>query len=220
MSPLYLPYTRYPFHLQTRCEEANCKADLKDPCGHVTCRAHSYCAFEVDGVLVWYPEGCEVCYSFWDSLTNPQSSQESKELARRSFRTCAGGFGRSSTGKPYLLTDDLRTTLFPKAPNTAVVAEDKAAPIIASVRSNIQGLDTGLRHIDLSLEQMEDISGEGYQVGGQPSVDSTTFRVISQPSPVPESSSSFSGFKPASNVVTKAKLKCFPRLSLVRPKTS
>ena len=148
-----------------------------------------------------------------------QSSQELKEAARRSLHTWAGGFGRSSSGKPYLLTELLRSTLFPKAPLTAVVTAEKASPILASLQSHLQGLDTGLQHMDLSLEQMEDLTGEGVQVGDH-SLDNntTTFRPIPQPSPASESSSAFSGFRPSANVVTKAKLKMLSSAQSCPPK--
>ena len=57
-----------------RCQHEGCRADLRAPCGHLCCRAHSFCSYEVDGVLAWYPEECEVCYDLWQLFCNPDVS--------------------------------------------------------------------------------------------------------------------------------------------------
>ena len=63
--------THVPLLLQKmRCSDPNCSADLVDPCGHPTCRTHSFCSFEVDGVLVWIPDDCHTCYSYWTTLSS------------------------------------------------------------------------------------------------------------------------------------------------------
>ena len=50
------------------CSETSCSAVLVDPCGHLTCRSHSFCSFEVEGALVWLPDDCHTCYAYWTTL--------------------------------------------------------------------------------------------------------------------------------------------------------
>ena len=77
-----------------------------------------------------------------------------KEDARASLYTWVGGFSRSSSGKPYLLTEAHRAALFPGAPPTAVVSPEKADPILLRVRDNLAELQVGVEGIDLSLEHI------------------------------------------------------------------
>ena len=58
--------------LQARCAVEGCKAYLVDPSGHDTCRSHAYCAYLIEGVLVWHPDECDVCYELWSSLSSDE----------------------------------------------------------------------------------------------------------------------------------------------------
>ena len=46
-----------------------------DPCGHENCRSHSFCSYEVEGVRVWHPDECMVCWDQWLQLSDPQVRQ-------------------------------------------------------------------------------------------------------------------------------------------------
>ena len=96
-----------------------------------------------------------------------QTPEDKAELARQRLCSWASGFGRNSKGKPYLLTEDLRQALFPKAPSAAVVPPEKAAPVLANIRANLQDLED-VGSINIDIEPME--VGKASQVG-----DSTTF---------------------------------------------
>ena len=67
-------YVFFFFLLQMRCYETGCKADLKEPCGHDSCRAHAHCSVEVGGTLVWFHEGCSLCFDYWQTVVSPSVS--------------------------------------------------------------------------------------------------------------------------------------------------
>ena len=101
------------------------------------------------------------------SQTSPlfQTSAEQKEAIRSQLKDWVAGYGKSSAKKPYLLVEDSRVVLFPHAPPTAVVAREVAAPILGDIKAALDSLQQSLSHMDLTLEQMEDLSGKGPQVG-------------------------------------------------------
>ena len=57
-----------------RCEVEGCKADLREPCGHAACRAHTNCSFDVGGNLAWHPDLCSVCWNQWSVVVSPSVS--------------------------------------------------------------------------------------------------------------------------------------------------
>ena len=93
------------------------------------------------------------------------------------------------------------------------------------IRDSLAELQMGVGHIDLSLDHMDDLTGEGNEQVGDPSSNSssTTFRPISHPSPSDSSSSSFQGFASSTPsggtaFTTKAQLKGLSSAESCRPK--
>lgn len=63
-----------------RCQESGCTAVLHQPCGHVVCRSHSGCAVRVGDLIVWHPDGCEVCYALFEQFQDKSVSLKLRPL--------------------------------------------------------------------------------------------------------------------------------------------
>ncbi|XP_066947609.1 uncharacterized protein [Macrobrachium rosenbergii] len=209
------------FFLQTvRCEEPGCTASLQQPYGHVVCRTHAGCAVRLDDLIVWHPDGCEVCFALCTTVQDELADETSKKSALESLRAWVAGFGRNvPSGKPYVLDARLRDLLYPGARVAAAVPEDVATPIIQQIRDETQPPQADILYaevsedvaaINLDLEPMaveQDqvvVSGEvGEVVGaGPPLFDSPASSV-----------SSFAGFVKSSSLGDRAP-SAIPKLKL------
>ena len=105
------------------------------------------------------------------------------------------GFRKSSHGRPYLLSEEHRVVLFPRAASSSVVSLEKAAPVLEAIRANLDEL-IGVDRIDL----VPMVQGREDEVGGAP-IDSgsTTFRA--DPASAASSDKSFPGF-PSDPILT------------------
>ena len=179
-----------PFLLQkVRCPADDCRAEFQDSCGHSHCRAHSHCGYLINGVSVWHPDECHHCWNLWQILSNFELSQVERESAKASLVEWVKGFGKSCKGKPYLLAESSRAILFPKAYASSVVSPLDAADVFQEIRYNMDQVVASLGHVDLTLEEMVDVSGKGNTEGD--SSNSTTFKAKSV-----SDSGSFQGFSP------------------------
>ncbi|XP_068243699.1 uncharacterized protein [Palaemon carinicauda] len=179
MSPDFLVKSNmilmYQINLQVvHCHETACTAVLQQSCGHEVCRSHARCAVQVDDLLVWHPEGCDICYVLVSDLTSDSTTQAIKSS---SLKIWVGGFGRNvKAKKPYILAEDRCTLLYPNAKMSAAVAPEVAAPIITRIRKETQVLPEDLEGlgeavledvavINLDVEPMVvDSAGQGREV--------------------------------------------------------
>ena len=106
-----------------------------------------------------------------------------------------GGYGKSSSSKPYILMEEGRRVLFPKAPRSAVVDPETSQQVLASAGANVERVAEGLLSMDLALEEMPDVTGKGSEVG-DPLELSNPSHAASDSSALSEGSS-FTGFSGA-----------------------
>ncbi|XP_066978802.1 uncharacterized protein [Macrobrachium rosenbergii] len=209
----------FVFHLQTvRCEEPGCTASLQQPYSHVVCRTHAGCAVRLDDLVVWHPDGCEVCFALCATIQDESADESSKKSALESLRAWVAGFGRNvPSGKPYVLDAKLRDLLYPGARVAAAVPEDLATPIIQQIRDATQppqvdilysevSEDVAALNLDLepmATEQDQGVSSEvGEVVGAGTLFDSPASSI-----------SSFSGFGKSSSLGDRAP-SAIPKLKL------
>ncbi|XP_066955441.1 uncharacterized protein [Macrobrachium rosenbergii] len=118
-----------------RCQETGCTAVLQQPCGHEVCHSHSACAVQVGDLVVWHPDGCEICYALYKLVTDVSSSRAIRASSLSTLKTWVGGFGRNvASGRPYVLSEEICNLLYPNAWISAAVPKDVAAPLIAWIR--------------------------------------------------------------------------------------
>ncbi|XP_064116856.1 uncharacterized protein LOC135222647 [Macrobrachium nipponense] len=218
-----------------RCREAGCPAILQKMYGHEVCQSHASCAIQLEGLLVWHPEACEVCYDLVRNVTDESVDPTLKASSLMTLKAWVGGFGRNvGSGRPYVLSEEMCFLLYPNAKVSSAVAAEVAAPIIERIRQETQapledqeGLREKMakevpaisRHIEpMTIEDQE----EGREVG---EAGNHWANVLSF-SPTPSSSSSFQGFSGKSttfgdrsgSVIPKAKtLQTKSLLKVVKP---
>ncbi|XP_066955105.1 uncharacterized protein [Macrobrachium rosenbergii] len=174
------------------------------------CRTHAGCAVRLDDLVVWHPDGCEVCFALSSTIQDESADENSKKSALESLRAWVAGFGRNvPSGKPYVLDARLRDLLYPGARVAAAVPEELATPIIQQILDATQppqvdilyaevSEDVAALNLDLepmNTEQDQVVSGEvSEEVGAGPSLFNS-----------PDSSmSSFSGFVKSSSLGDRA----------------
>ena len=118
-----------------------------------------------------------VVFSLLFALMVPvfQASADDKEHVMSILTTWAGGFGRNLHGGPYLLSEEHRAVLFPRAASSSVVSLEKSTPILDVIRANLAEL-VNVDRIDLDLNSTvpgKEDEVAAFNVGS----DSTTFRM-------------------------------------------
>ena len=118
-----------------------------------------------------------------------QAPEEDRSHAKEVLATWASGFRKNSHGGPYLLSEEHRAVLFPKAASWSVAPLEKAHPIMEKIRASIkESLGLGGINLDPSPEEQ----GRNDEVS-EPMVHSgsTTFRPLDSSA---SSDQSFPGF--------------------------
>ncbi|XP_064083856.1 uncharacterized protein LOC135199628 [Macrobrachium nipponense] len=114
----------------TNCQDPGCNAVLYDPCAHEECRTHAPCATTHNGMIVWHPEACTICYDLAAAV---------KEVALATLKAWVGGFGKNAAkGQPYILDKKLAIQIFPGGKATGYVDPISAVPLIASIQQEVQ----------------------------------------------------------------------------------
>ncbi|XP_068200581.1 uncharacterized protein [Palaemon carinicauda] len=122
------------------CQTTACAAVLHQPCGHTICRSHALCGVQLEDVVVWHPDNCVVCFDLVTTLGSDSASPEQKSAARATLKVWVGGFARNVKSKrPYVLSDDYCSLIYPNAKSSAAVARHVAAPIITHIDATIAG---------------------------------------------------------------------------------
>ncbi|XP_066941958.1 uncharacterized protein [Macrobrachium rosenbergii] len=197
-------------HLQTvRCEEPGCTAVLHQPYGHVVCRSHSGCAVRIDDLIVWHPDGCEVCFALYERVQDESADQASRNDALGSLRAWVAGYGRNvPSGKPYVLDENIRNLLYPGAQISAAVPPEVAAPVIEQIRVETQPpqdenlyveVSEEVAAINLDLEPMN--TEQDQEVGREVSEVVGAGSLFDSPS---STASSFQGFQKSSYLEDRA----------------
>ncbi|XP_068230250.1 uncharacterized protein [Palaemon carinicauda] len=214
------------------CQETACTAVLQQPCGHEVCRSHARCAVQVADLLVWHPDGCEICYALVSDVTSDSVSPAITSATLETLKTWVGGFGRNVKAKhPYILAEEMCSLLYPNAKISAAVMSDVAAPIITRIREETQAFPDDLvglgddvlddvAAINLDVEPMVvDSTGTGRVVGEAGSVRSK----VPFPSPAHSLSSSVSSFQGFTGKVVDKSCSVVPKVKHVKknlPKAS
>ncbi|XP_064114474.1 uncharacterized protein LOC135220844 [Macrobrachium nipponense] len=197
----------YQFTLQVvRCQMTACAAVLQRACGHEVCRSHAPCAVQVDDLVVWHPDACEICYGLVADITTDSTPQAVKNTSLSTLKIWVGGFGRNvKAKKPYILSEEICNLLYPNAKMSAAVPKEVAAPIIAKIREDTQSLPEDLEGlgegvledvaaISLDIEPMVlDTNEQGREVSVAGSVRSK-IPVLSPAPSLTSSQTSFQGF--------------------------
>ncbi|XP_068229053.1 LOW QUALITY PROTEIN: uncharacterized protein [Palaemon carinicauda] len=145
------------WHKVVRCQETACTAVLQQSCRHEVCRSHAGCAVQVDDLLVWHPEGCEICYALVSDLTSDSTTQAIKTSSLATLKIWVGGFGRNvKAKKPYILAEDMCALLYPNAMMSAAVVPEVAVPIITRIREETQVLPEDLEGLGEAV--LEDVA--------------------------------------------------------------
>ncbi|XP_066951824.1 uncharacterized protein [Macrobrachium rosenbergii] len=205
-----------------RCQEQGCSAALHQASGHEVCRSHSGCAVHVGDLIVWHPDGCDVCYALYEQAIDDSADRKSRDASLQALKVWVSGFGRNvGAGNPYILSKDICNVLFPGAWITASVTDDVAAPLIAGIRELTQpspddsalsgGVSEDAADLDLGLESPnivpEHQAGKGVSEAGS--------SLFSSPS---STVSSFKGFSKSSHL-TGVSGSIVPKVKSVRKKT-
>ncbi|XP_066955440.1 uncharacterized protein [Macrobrachium rosenbergii] len=191
-----------------RCQETGCTAVLQQPCGHEVCHSHSACAVQVGDLVVWHPDGCEICYALYKLVTDVSSSRAIRASSLSTLKTWVGGFGRNvASGRPYVLSEEICNLLYPNAWISAAVPKDVAAPLIAWIRYETQtpqdenlceevAEEVAAINIDVEPMSVDDHQVEGRVVSEAGEGGRSRSILFSSPS----SSSSFQGFSKSANL--------------------
>ncbi|XP_066982094.1 uncharacterized protein [Macrobrachium rosenbergii] len=185
------------------CQEPGCTAVLHQPYGHAVCRSHSGCAVREGDLVVWHPDGCEVCYTLYEQVLDESADRTSRDSALSTLKAWVSGFGRNvPSGKPYVLSEIICNLLYPGARISAAVPTDVAAPLIEQIQVETQpSQDDNLcgevteevAAINLDLEPMHVEPDQG--VGREVSEAGGASSLFNSPS---SSVSSFQGFQKSS----------------------
>ncbi|XP_064116855.1 uncharacterized protein LOC135222646 [Macrobrachium nipponense] len=209
-----------------RCPEAGCLTVLQKMYGHEVCQSHASCAIQLEGLLVWHPEACEVCYGLVRNVTDESVDPTLKASSLMTLKAWVGGFRRNvGSGRPYVLSEEMCFLLYPNAKVSAAVAAEVAAPIIERIRQETQappedqeGLCakmTEVTAISLHRERMtiED-QEEGREVGEAGNCGANVLSF----SPTP-SSSSFQGFSAKSTTFCDRSVSVNPKVKTLKTKS-